>query len=128
MSSLSVVATMRLLRVIVALCSLATGASSFFLPKGSQLMSKFLGSALVPSSSSSSSRNAAKTSAAIGFDSHTPLAHAPETMVRGCDGDESMRRKFEAMIRKGQLEICAAIEEVGRASIQPVCAVWIRCQ
>jgi len=125
MSQLSV-ATMRLLRLIVALCSLATGASSFFLPKGSQLMSKFVGSAaLVPSASSS--RNEAKTSAAIGFDSHIPLTHAPETMVRGCDGDESMRRKFEAMIRKGQLEICAAIEEVERASMQHVC-VWIRCQ
>jgi coproporphyrinogen III oxidase len=48
----------------------------------------------------------------IGWDSHVPVAAAPATLVRGLEGDESMRRKFEAMCRDAQNSICAAIEEV----------------
>lgn len=35
-----------------------------------------------------------------------------EQQVRGVEGDESMRRKFEAMCRDAQNSICKAIEEV----------------
>jgi len=48
----------------------------------------------------------------IGWDSHVPIQDAPDTLVRGVEGDESMRRKFEAMCRDAQNSICAAIEEL----------------
>ena len=47
------------------------------------------------------------------WDDHTPITgDTPETLVRGVEGDESMRRKMEAMLRKGQLAITKAIEEL----------------
>jgi coproporphyrinogen III oxidase len=48
----------------------------------------------------------------LGWDSHVPIAEAPATLVRGVDGNESMRRRFEAMCRDAQNSICAAIEEL----------------
>jgi len=46
----------------------------------------------------------------IGWDSHVPIEAAPETLVRGVEGNESMRRRFEAMCREAQNAICAEIE------------------
>jgi len=48
----------------------------------------------------------------IGWDSHVAISEAPATLVRGVEGDESMRRKFEAMCREAQSSICKAIEEL----------------
>jgi len=44
------------------------------------------------------------------FDGHVPLASPPASLVRGPDGNEEIRRRFEAMCRQRQDEICAAIE------------------
>lgn len=47
------------------------------------------------------------------WDDHMPITgDTPETLVRGVEGNESMRRRFEAMVRSGQLEITKAIEEI----------------
>eukprot|EP00633_Aureoumbra_lagunensis_P001782 CAMPEP_0197287854 /NCGR_PEP_ID=MMETSP0890-20130614/4636_1 /TAXON_ID=44058 ORGANISM="Aureoumbra lagunensis, Strain CCMP1510" /NCGR_SAMPLE_ID=MMETSP0890 /ASSEMBLY_ACC=CAM_ASM_000533 /LENGTH=376 /DNA_ID=CAMNT_0042758047 /DNA_START=65 /DNA_END=1192 /DNA_ORIENTATION=- len=48
------------------------------------------------------------------WDDHTPLTpeDLPESMVRGVEGDESMRRRMEAMLRAGQLQITDAIAEL----------------
>jgi len=61
----------------------------------------------------------------IGWDSHVPIEAAPESLVRGVEGDEGMRRRFEAMCREAQTKICAAIEELdGEAKFQE--DVWER--
>lgn len=91
------------------------------MPKSNHLMNKFVSSAL--------STGKAKEGVS-GFDSHVPLTKCPDTMIRGCDGNESMRRKFEAMIRQGQDDICKAIEEVTRdVDIYPFCLSFLfdRC-
>lgn len=71
-----------------------------------------------PSATASSPEAATKQSddVSLGWNSHVPIDAAPETLVRGTDlgtpGNEGMRRKFEAMCREAQNEICKAIEDL----------------
>jgi len=61
----------------------------------------------------------------IGWNSHQPVDFLPDTLVRGVDGNDSMRRKFEAMCRAAQDKICTAIEELdGAAQFQQ--DIWTR--
>ncbi len=39
----------------------------------------------------------------IGWDSHQPVTEAPESLVRGVEGNESMRRRFEQACRAAQV-------------------------
>jgi len=39
----------------------------------------------------------------IGWDSHKPVTDVPESLVRGVEGDESMRRRFEKACREAQV-------------------------
>lgn len=65
----------------------------------------------------------------LGWNSHVAIDSAPDTLVRGTDlgtpGNEGMRRKFEAMCRTAQNDICKAIEELdGEGKFQE--DVWER--
>lgn len=42
-------------------------------------------------------------SSGIGWDSHKAIDQIPESLVRSIDGNESMRRKFEAACRNAQV-------------------------
>jgi len=48
----------------------------------------------------------------IGWDSHSPINDIPESLVKTIEGNDNMRRKFEALCRKAQMSICTAIEEL----------------
>jgi len=39
----------------------------------------------------------------IGWDSHKPVTDVPESLVRGVEGNESMRRRFEKACREAQV-------------------------
>ncbi len=60
------------------------------------------GSKVLPSFSSSS----------IGWDSHKAIDSIPETLVKSIEENHSMRRKFEALCRNAQTNICKAIEDL----------------
>jgi coproporphyrinogen III oxidase len=47
----------------------------------------------------------------LGWDSHQAIDEIPESLVKTIDGNESMRRKFEALCRSAQVNICKAVEE-----------------
>ena len=51
----------------------------------------------------------AKPGSELSWDSHSYVDDAPDTLVRGVEGNESMRRKFELMCREAQDKICKAI-------------------
>ena len=46
------------------------------------------------------------------WDDHVAIPEAPDTLVKGVDGNDSMRRKFEKMLREAQNKICSAVEEL----------------
>ena len=46
------------------------------------------------------------------WDDHVAIPEAPDTMVKGVEGNDSMRRKFEQMLREAQNKICSAVEEL----------------
>jgi hypothetical protein len=48
----------------------------------------------------------------LGWDSHKAIDAIPDSLVRTIDGNESMRRKFEALCRNAQASICKAIEDL----------------
>ena len=48
----------------------------------------------------------------LGWDSHKAIDQIPESLVNAIEGNESMRRKFEALCRGAQNSICKAIEEL----------------
>ena len=48
----------------------------------------------------------------LSWDSHSYIDSAPDTRGKGVEGNESMRRKFEAMCRAAQDKICDAISEL----------------
>ena len=48
---------------------------------------------------------ATKAEQSIGWDSHKAIDAIPESLVRTIDGNESMRRKFEALCRTQQVNI-----------------------
>lgn len=52
-----------------------------------------------------------KEETGIGWNSHKPVTEVPESLVRGVEGNESMRRRFEKACREAQLAICKAVEE-----------------
>lgn len=52
----------------------------------------------------------------LSWDSHSYIDSAPDTLVKGVEGNESMRRKFEAMCRVAQDKICDAISELDGGS------------
>merc|ERR1711965_1242950 len=39
------------------------------------------------------------------WDDHVAIPEAPDTLVKGVDGNDSMRRKFEQMLREAQNKI-----------------------
>ena len=48
----------------------------------------------------------------LGWDSHKAIDAIPESLVKTIEGNESMRRKFEALCRNAQADICKAIEDL----------------
>ena len=46
------------------------------------------------------------------WDDHVAIPEAPETLVKGLEGNDSMRRQFEVMLRAAQNKITAAVEEL----------------
>jgi len=67
------------------------------------------GSTSPTSLSSTTSTEQAKSG--LGWDSHKAIDDIPESLVNVIEGNESMRRKFEALCRGAQNSICKAIEE-----------------
>lgn len=51
-------------------------------------------------------------SSGIGWNSHQAIDAIPDSLCKTIDGDDSMRRKFEALCRQAQIKICKAIEDV----------------
>lgn len=51
-------------------------------------------------------------SSGLGWNSHQAIDEIPESLCKTIDGDDSMRRRFEALCRQAQMKICKAIEEV----------------
>jgi hypothetical protein len=47
--------------------------------------------------------DAAAPGPSIGWDSHQAVSEAPESLVRGIEGNESMRRRFEQACRAAQV-------------------------
>ncbi|KAH8055418.1 coproporphyrinogen oxidase [Aureococcus anophagefferens] len=73
--------------------------------------------ALLAASASALSRPATKLSAtatapAPTWDDHVAIDAPPETLCKGLDGNDSMRRKFEVMLRAAQNKITSAVEEL----------------
>ena len=62
--------------------------------------------------SSSTPDAPSKPGSELSWDSHSYVDDAPDTLVRGVEGNESMRRKFELMCREAQDKICQAIAEL----------------
>jgi len=48
----------------------------------------------------------------LGWDSHKAIDSIPDSLVNEIEGNDSMRRKFEALCRGAQNDICKAIEEL----------------
>jgi len=44
-----------------------------------------------------------KEETGIGWNSHKPVTEVPESLVRGVEGNESMRRRFEKACREAQV-------------------------
>jgi len=68
-----------------------------------------IGTALPAAATSTESPAAA---ASPTWDDHVAIADAPETLVKGLEGNDSMRRQFEAMLREAQDSITGAVEEL----------------
>ena len=72
---------------------------------------------MLAASASALSRPATKLSAtatapAPTWDDHVAIDAPPETLCKGLDGNDSMRRKFEVMLRAAQNKITSAVEEL----------------
>ena len=72
---------------------------------------------VLAASASALSRPATKLSAtatapAPTWDDHVAIDAPPETLCKGLDGNDSMRRKFEVMLRAAQNKITSAVEEL----------------
>ena len=75
----------------------------------------------------SSSSKIQNDSTKIGWDSHQPIDsnNIPSSLVNVIEGNESMRRKFEALCRNAQNDICSAIEKLdGRGKFHQ--DAWVR--
>lgn len=59
----------------------------------------------------SSTTSTEQAKSGLGWDSHKAIEEIPESLVNVIEGNESMRRKFEALCRGAQNSICKAIEE-----------------
>lgn len=53
--------------------------------------------------SSLAATTAEQKQSGIGWDSHKAVDNIPESLVRTIDGNDSMRRKFEALCRNAQV-------------------------
>jgi coproporphyrinogen III oxidase len=60
----------------------------------------------------SSAATTEQAKSGLGWDSHKAIDQIPESLVNAIEGNESMRRKFEALCRGAQNSICKAIEEL----------------
>lgn len=105
--------------VVSALMLVSVGA---FVPLAS---SKAAGRPSIRSHAASTDKSTEENPVSIGWDSHVPIDSAPETLVRGVEGNESMRRRFEAMCRAAQDDICKQIEALdGKGKFQE--DIWER--
>lgn len=102
--------------LLISLFGVCLGFSPFRSPK--------LGpSSLVLLKASTASEAGAK--AGIGWDTHKAIDAIPDSLVNVIEGNDSMRRKFEALCRKSQNDICAAIEKLdGKGKFRE--DAWIR--
>ena len=48
----------------------------------------------------------------LGWDSHKAIDDIPASLCTAIEGNDSMRRKFEAICREAQASICKAVEEL----------------
>jgi hypothetical protein len=46
----------------------------------------------------------------LGWDTHKPVSEAPDSLVRGVEGNESMRRRFEQACRRAQVGSVHSLE------------------
>lgn len=53
----------------------------------------------------------------LGWDSHKAIDEIPESLVRTIDGNDSMRRKFEALCRGAQVHHCSLLSTIKPAKI-----------
>ncbi len=61
----------------------------------------------------------------LGWDSHKAIDDIPDSLVNSIEGDDSMRRRFEALCRNAQANICKAVEEIdGEGKFQS--DAWVR--
>ena len=61
----------------------------------------------------------------LGWDSHKAIDDIPDSLVNSIEGDDSMRRRFEALCRNAQAKICKAVEEIdGEGKFQS--DAWVR--
>ena len=80
---------------IVLICVLLVVATAFRSPLVSQ--------SKISAAIRKSSLAATITDDKIGFDSHIAVDKIPDTLVRSTDGNDSMRRKFERLVRNAQV-------------------------
>ena len=80
---------------IVLLCALFVVATAFRSPLVSQ--------SKISATIRKSSLAATTTDTKIGFDSHNAVESIPETLVRSIDGNDSMRKKVEVLLRNAQV-------------------------
>ena len=102
---------------LLALGAVCLASASAFAPAAPQVLPGRKAAAATGAAEADSRTGTAAGN--IGWDSHVPIASAPDSLVRGVEGNESMRRRFEAMCRDAQNSICKAIEEAG-ASLAPI--------
>eukprot|EP00640_Fibrocapsa_japonica_P001380 CAMPEP_0113935142 /NCGR_PEP_ID=MMETSP1339-20121228/2357_1 /TAXON_ID=94617 /ORGANISM="Fibrocapsa japonica" /LENGTH=396 /DNA_ID=CAMNT_0000937195 /DNA_START=44 /DNA_END=1234 /DNA_ORIENTATION=+ /assembly_acc=CAM_ASM_000762 len=82
-------------------------------------------SSVLAAVSSPEAKAAGSQDSGIGWDSHQAVDEVPASLCKDLDGNESMRRQFEEMLREAQDKICKAVEEEdGGATFQQ--DSWVR--
>ena len=93
---------------------LLSGAKAYKMPSSTRSriasVAQLRGGSLSASTATSASTEQAKSG--LGWDSHKAIDEIPASLVNSIEGNESMRRKFEALCRGAQNDICKAIEEL----------------
>lgn len=94
--------------------SAAVAPNSSFLGNRCGVRSSTLRISPPPAQSVRASRSDPTMAGGPSWNDHVPVAEKPSTLVRKDEesGEESMRARFEAMIRKAQDDICAQVEEL----------------
>lgn len=72
----------------------------------------------------SRSRPAVMAAGGPSWTDHVPVKEKPSTLVREGDSEESMRTRFEAMIRKAQDDICAQVSALDGGTFHE--DAWVR--